>query len=77
MDKLSGLVVPLPRVPAVYPHCKLLSPYQPMLERASPGWSLSCPSSSEQLLPDPQSTDLLLGSSCVKHVVDLQMGKKV
>ena len=66
MDKLSGLVVPLPCVAVVYPHCKLLWPYQPMLARAR--WSLSCPCSSEQLLPDPQSTDLLLESSCVKHV---------
>ena len=68
MGNFSGLVVLLPCVPAVYPHCKLLWQYQPLTVRASPGWPLSCPCSSEQLLPDPQASDWLLGSSCVKHV---------
>ena len=57
-----------PCVPAVYPHCKWLWQYQPLTVRASPGWHLACPCSSELLLPDPQSSDLPLGSSCAKHV---------
>ena len=68
MGIFSGLVVLLPCVPAVYPHCKLLWHYQPLTVRASPGWPLSCPCSSEQLLPDPQAGEWLLGSSCVKQV---------
>ncbi len=68
MGNISGLVVILPCVPAVYPHCKLLWQYQPLIVRASPGWPLSCSCSSELLLPDPQSSELPLGSSCAKHV---------
>ena len=50
MDTLSGLVVSLP---VVYPHCKLLWQYQPLIVRASPGWPLAyLACSSELLLPD-------------------------
>ena len=55
-------------VPAVYPHCKWLWQYQPLTVRTSSGWHLACPCSSELLIPDPQSSDLPLGSSCAKHV---------
>ncbi len=66
MDTLSGLVVSLP---AVYPHCKLLWQYQHLIVCTSPGWHLAYPCSSELLLPDPQSSDLPLGSWCEKHDV--------
>ena len=36
--------------------------HQPLIvRRASPGWPLACPCSSEPLLPDPQSSDVPLG----------------
>ena len=78
MDNFSRLVVLLPHVPAVCPHCKLLRQYQPLIVRASPGWYLSCPCSSELLLPDPQAICHLgahVQSTCTR-VVDIQMGKK-
>ena len=50
------------------PHSKLLWQYQPLTVRASPGWPLACLCSSELLLPDTQSSDLPMGSSCTKHV---------
>ncbi len=49
--------------------CKLLWQYQPLIVRASPGWHLAYPYSSVLVLPDPQSSDLPLGSWCAKHDV--------